>query len=78
MLMGFKFIMLVGIVTRRPLILQLYKIDPGKEDYAQFLHTGDKKFIDFCKLFSSAVLNGNAVNIVNALDSFESEMKITS
>ncbi|XP_027083988.2 phragmoplastin DRP1E-like isoform X2 [Coffea arabica] len=36
-----------GIVTRRPLILQLYKIDPGKEDYAQFLHTGDKKFIDF-------------------------------
>ncbi|XP_027181500.1 dynamin-related protein 1E-like isoform X1 [Coffea eugenioides] len=36
-----------GIVTRRPLILQLYKIDPGKENYAQFLHTGDKKFIDF-------------------------------
>ncbi|CAI9095511.1 OLC1v1031478C2 [Oldenlandia corymbosa var. corymbosa] len=36
-----------GIVTRRPLVLQLYKTNPGSEDYAQFLHTGDKKYTDF-------------------------------
>ncbi|KAL3497687.1 hypothetical protein ACH5RR_040419 [Cinchona calisaya] len=36
-----------GIVTRRPLVLQLYKTDPGNEEYAQFLHIGDKKFTDF-------------------------------
>ncbi|KAM3397056.1 phragmoplastin DRP1E isoform X1 [Capsicum galapagoense] len=36
-----------GIVTRRPLVLQLYKTDPGQQDYAQFLHTGNRKFLDF-------------------------------
>uniref|UniRef100_A0A166F8C0 Dynamin-type G domain-containing protein n=1 Tax=Daucus carota subsp. sativus TaxID=79200 RepID=A0A166F8C0_DAUCS len=36
-----------GIVTRRPLVLQLNKIDEGQQDYAQFLHTGNKKFTDF-------------------------------
>lgn len=41
-----------GIVTRRPLVLQLYKIEPGQQDYAQFLHTGNKKFLDFAMVRS--------------------------
>ncbi|XP_057487529.1 phragmoplastin DRP1E-like isoform X2 [Actinidia eriantha] len=36
-----------GIVTRRPLVLQLYKTEQGREEYAQFLHKGNKKFTDF-------------------------------
>ncbi|PSS11607.1 Dynamin-related protein like [Actinidia chinensis var. chinensis] len=36
-----------GIVTRRPLVLQLYKTEQGQEEYAQFLHQGNKKFTDF-------------------------------
>ncbi|XP_078431293.1 dynamin-related protein 5A-like isoform X2 [Wolffia australiana] len=35
-----------GIVTRRPLVLQLHKIDEGRE-YAEFLHLPRKKFTDF-------------------------------
>ncbi|KAD3641450.1 hypothetical protein E3N88_30674 [Mikania micrantha] len=35
-----------GIVTRRPLVLQLHKIDKGKE-YAEFLHRQSEKFYDF-------------------------------
>lgn len=35
-----------GIVTRRPLVLQLHKIDEGRE-YAEFMHLPKKKFTDF-------------------------------
>ncbi|KMZ76189.1 putative Dynamin [Zostera marina] len=35
-----------GIVTRRPLVLQLHKIEEGRE-YAEFLHLPRKKFTDF-------------------------------
>ncbi|KAL8201007.1 hypothetical protein R6Q57_012346 [Mikania cordata] len=35
-----------GIVTRRPLVLQLHKIDKSKE-YAEFLHRPSEKFYDF-------------------------------
>ncbi|XP_061357077.1 dynamin-related protein 12A isoform X3 [Gastrolobium bilobum] len=35
-----------GIVTRRPLVLQLHKIDEGRE-YAEFMHLPRKKFPDF-------------------------------
>ncbi|KAJ7298172.1 hypothetical protein O6H91_07G036900 [Diphasiastrum complanatum] len=35
-----------GIVTRRPLVLQLHKTDDGPE-YAEFLHLPKKKFLDF-------------------------------
>ncbi|KAI9169614.1 hypothetical protein LWI28_014879 [Acer negundo] len=35
-----------GIVTRRPLVLQLHKIERGT-DYAEFLHVPRKKFTDF-------------------------------
>ncbi|CAH2048970.1 unnamed protein product [Thlaspi arvense] len=35
-----------GIVTRRPLVLQLYKIEDGQE-YAEFSHLPRRKFTDF-------------------------------
>ncbi|GFY81521.1 DYNAMIN-like 1B [Actinidia rufa] len=35
-----------GIVTRRPLVLQLHRIDDGRE-YAEFMHQPRKKYIDF-------------------------------
>ncbi|XP_024994126.1 dynamin-related protein 5A-like isoform X4 [Cynara cardunculus var. scolymus] len=35
-----------GIVTRRPLVLQLHKIDEGKE-HGEFLHLQSRKFYDF-------------------------------
>ncbi|TKY64086.1 Dynamin-related protein 1B [Spatholobus suberectus] len=35
-----------GIVTRRPLVLQLHKIDEGRE-HAEFMHLPRKKFTDF-------------------------------
>ncbi|KAJ6771817.1 DYNAMIN [Salix koriyanagi] len=38
-----------GIVTRRPLVLQLHKIDGGS-DYAEFLHTPKKKYTDFASV----------------------------
>ncbi|PSR84874.1 Dynamin-related protein like [Actinidia chinensis var. chinensis] len=40
-----------GIVTRRPLVLQLHKIDGGAE-YAEFLHAPKKRFSDFGKFNS--------------------------
>lgn len=45
MLLGFS-----GIVTRRPLVLQLHKSEQGMEDYAEFLHLEKKRFTDFCML----------------------------
>ncbi len=39
---------MAGIVTRRPLVLQLHKTD-DKVDYAEFLHMPRKKFTDFGK-----------------------------
>ncbi|KAI4364959.1 hypothetical protein MLD38_020991 [Melastoma candidum] len=36
-----------GIVTRRPLVLQLHKIEEGSREYAEFLHLPRKKFTDF-------------------------------
>ncbi|EMS48683.1 Dynamin-related protein 1C [Triticum urartu] len=36
----------VGIVTRRPLVLQLHKTEGGQE-YAEFLHAPRKRFSDF-------------------------------
>ncbi|KAK4772361.1 hypothetical protein SAY86_014136 [Trapa natans] len=35
-----------GIVTRRPLVLQLHKTESGQE-YAEFLHSSKKRFTDF-------------------------------
>ncbi|KAG5041538.1 hypothetical protein JHK85_014014 [Glycine max] len=35
------------IVTRRPLVLQLHKIDEGSREYAEFLHLPRKRFTDF-------------------------------
>ncbi|GAV71887.1 Dynamin_N domain-containing protein/Dynamin_M domain-containing protein/GED domain-containing protein [Cephalotus follicularis] len=36
-----------GIVTRRPLVLQLHKTEPGQVEYAEFLHLPNKQFLDF-------------------------------
>ncbi|CAL9236926.1 unnamed protein product [Arabidopsis halleri] len=36
-----------GIVTRRPLVLQLHKTENGTEEYAEFLHLTKKKFTNF-------------------------------
>ncbi|GAU32598.1 hypothetical protein TSUD_71460 [Trifolium subterraneum] len=36
-----------GIVTRRPLVLQLHKSDEGTREYAEFLHLPRKRFTDF-------------------------------
>ncbi|WCJ33623.1 dynamin-like protein [Euphorbia peplus] len=39
-----------GIVTRRPLVLQLHKIEDGKAEYAEFLHAPKRKFNDFASV----------------------------
>ncbi|XP_043696148.1 phragmoplastin DRP1C [Telopea speciosissima] len=39
-----------GIVTRRPLVLQLHKTNDGQAEYAEFLHAPRKKFSDFASV----------------------------
>lgn len=41
-----------GIVTRRPLVLQLHKTDEGTPEYAEFLHRPNKRITDFGKVRS--------------------------
>ncbi|GKV06250.1 hypothetical protein SLEP1_g18150 [Rubroshorea leprosula] len=36
-----------GIVTRRPLVLQLHKTEQGSQEYAEFLHLPKRRFSDF-------------------------------
>ncbi|KAL0896394.1 hypothetical protein Bca101_080355 [Brassica carinata] len=36
-----------GIVTRRPLVLQLHKTERGTDEYAEFLHLTNKRFTNF-------------------------------
>lgn len=36
-----------GIVTRRPLVLQLHKTEEGSQEYAEFLHLPKRRFTDF-------------------------------
>jgi hypothetical protein len=36
-----------GIVTRRPLVLQLHKTEDGVQEYAEFLHMPKRRFNDF-------------------------------
>ncbi|KAE8679338.1 Dynamin-related protein 1E [Hibiscus syriacus] len=36
-----------GIVTRRPLVLQLHKTEEGSQEYAEFLHLPRRRFTDF-------------------------------
>eukprot|EP01018_Ginkgo_biloba_P006135 Gb_32144 [translate_table: standard] len=36
-----------GIVTRRPLVLQLHKTEEGQTEYGEFLHVPKKRFTDF-------------------------------
>ncbi|XP_062098667.1 phragmoplastin DRP1E-like [Humulus lupulus] len=39
-----------GIVTRRPLVLQLHKTDEGAQEYAEFLHLPKRRFTDFASV----------------------------
>ncbi|MED6124854.1 Phragmoplastin drp1e [Stylosanthes scabra] len=39
-----------GIVTRRPLVLQLHKTEDGIQEHAEFLHLPRKRFTDFSKV----------------------------
>ncbi|KAL6351533.1 hypothetical protein AAG906_040887 [Vitis piasezkii] len=39
-----------GIVTRRPLVLQLQKTEQGQAEYGEFLHAPKKKFTDFASV----------------------------
>ncbi|MED6204411.1 Phragmoplastin drp1e [Stylosanthes scabra] len=36
-----------GIVTRRPLVLQLHQVESDAQEYAEFLHIPGRKFTDF-------------------------------
>lgn len=51
--------LMAGIVTRRPLVLQLHKTKDGSQEYAEFLHLPKKRFMDFCmsNLISLLVFN---------------------
>lgn len=43
-----------GIVTRRPLVLQLVHLDnPDEQPYGMFLHRGQEKITDFSELSST-------------------------
>eukprot|EP01018_Ginkgo_biloba_P023432 Gb_17325 [translate_table: standard] len=44
-----------GIVTRRPLVLQLHKIGYQQEDYARFSHLPGQIFTDFAPLFHQQI-----------------------
>lgn len=39
-----------GIVTRRPLILQLIQVEEGGREWGKFLHNKDKTFYDFTEI----------------------------
>ncbi len=57
---------MAGIVTRRPLVLQLHKTD-DKVEYAEFLHLPKKKFTDFGKTWLSFSYNFELTNIAGFL-----------
>ena len=41
-----------GIVTKRPLVLQLVKMDdPQAQEYGEFAHSGNKKWTNFGKIY---------------------------
>lgn len=42
-----------GIVTRRPLVLQLHRIEEGSREYAEFGHLPRKRFTDFGELLDN-------------------------
>lgn len=56
LLLSFFLFCLEGIVTRRPLVLQLHKIEEGQVEYAEFLHLPNRRFTDFCALLSTCIL----------------------
>lgn len=64
-----------GIVTRRPLVLQLHKTEEGAPEFAEFLHLPKRRFTDFCThpvLLSFLSFIINAVTYVYFLICFAS------
>ncbi|GLJ41666.1 hypothetical protein SUGI_0862300 [Cryptomeria japonica] len=53
-----------GIVTKRPLVLQLHKINEGTPEYAEFLHHPNKKITYFAKV----VVERQPENIVGDIE----------
>ena len=51
-----NFVVITGIVTRRPLVLQLHKTEEGLQEYAEFLHLPKRRFTDFCMSFLMLIL----------------------
>ncbi|GLJ51499.1 hypothetical protein SUGI_1094670 [Cryptomeria japonica] len=54
----------LGIVTRKPLVIQLRKIDEGTPEHAKFLHRPNKKITDFAKV----VVERQPKNIVGDIE----------
>ncbi len=54
---------MAGIVTRRPLVLQLHKTD-DRSEYAEFLHMPKKRFSDFGKFM---ILISKVSSILNQI-----------
>lgn len=49
-----------GIVTRRPLVLQLVRLeDPAARAYGEFLHIGPRPFFSFGAPLCGSVANAN-------------------
>ena len=44
-------VVFAGIVTRRPLVLQLHKTEGGQAEFAEFLHLPKRRFTDFCMFY---------------------------
>lgn len=57
-----------GIVTRRPLVLQLQLIEEGQEEYAEFGHLPRRRFTDFCTCSISYIVDKEVFNVTIILD----------
>mmetsp|Transcript_18992 Transcript_18992/g.31134 ORF Transcript_18992/g.31134 Transcript_18992/m.31134 type:complete len:1083 (-) Transcript_18992:172-3420(-) len=60
-----------GLVTRRPLVLQLFSVSPGEPEYGEFLHRPGAKYYNFNDICQEIVADtdrvaGKNAGIVNA------------
>lgn len=60
-----------GIVTRRPLVLQLHKSDEGTREYAEFLHLPRKRFTDFGTFSFLTLISRFFVNALKRMIRFD-------
>ncbi|URD77183.1 GED, partial [Musa troglodytarum] len=56
-----------GIVTRRPLVLQLHKTEEGRPEDAEFLHLPNRRFTDFFKRGGLVVIEFMGVDFFGKL-----------